>query len=699
MKWYRKPLAALLCLLAVLTSACALVRPSAVALGRFVETEVTAAGGLELWAHGMLVHADGSSHFISSEDGYVDGEFRRQMTIQHSVDGFVWQNQDGWQADLDDEPQAVSVAEDGTVFAAVVQTGASAALGQSAKIYRITPAGQASVLYSTDLEPRSGLQLLALPQQRLLCTVVDRRGGHTLLLDAATGSQVADLGWGTGILAANQDVVVSIGADGDVAAFKLEDGQPTAGYATGMGAEGLLLGLTLDAAGNLYSLTVRGVNKLAPEGQVVETIMEGSMFSFGSPAYSPVGFCACPDGGFLIAYNVSGCGSKLLRYDYDPTMPAFPDQDLVIYSLRECDTVRAAAMVLQKSNPSVRVNYQVGLQSGADQRAVEDALRVLNTDLLAGNGPDLLILDGMPLQSYVEKGMLLDLQDLVSTDQLLRVATALATEDGLYAISTRVKMPMLYGPKALLDRIDSLDSLVQLVQQNPGRGQAGLPLLRFKELRSLFDLLYQTSAPALLADGTIDREHLAAFLQTSKTIADKYRLLASADQDPDAYPKEALLSTGLMTYTGHFTFPLARKPEDTAVVCPGLVQQPFIPSLMVGINARSQQRGLAADLINVLLGQEVQQLEFTADGVPVRADVINPQLQGMADMYAEWGIAMPRLDVVAIVSWLTTPVLVDDNLVDQFYQGMAAYCQGEQSLQEAISGIEQATELYLAERR
>lgn len=34
---------------------------------------------------------------------------------------------------------------------------------------------------------------------------------------------------------------------------------------------------------------------------------------------------------------------------------------------------------------------------------LEDALKTLSTDILAGNGPDVLILDGMPVDSYVEK--------------------------------------------------------------------------------------------------------------------------------------------------------------------------------------------------------------------------------------------------------------------------------------------------------
>ena len=44
---------------------------------------------------------------------------------------------------------------------------------------------------------------------------------------------------------------------------------------------------------------------------------------------------------------------------------------------------------------------------------LEDALKTLSTDILAGNGPDVLILDGMPVDSYVKKGILTDISDVV----------------------------------------------------------------------------------------------------------------------------------------------------------------------------------------------------------------------------------------------------------------------------------------------
>jgi hypothetical protein len=41
----------------------------------------------------------------------------------------------------------------------------------------------------------------------------------------------------------------------------------------------------------------------------------------------------------------------------------------------------------------------------ADRTAKEDYIRTLNTELLAGNGPDILVLNELPADSFVEKGV------------------------------------------------------------------------------------------------------------------------------------------------------------------------------------------------------------------------------------------------------------------------------------------------------
>ena len=83
----------------------------------------------------------------------------------------------------------------------------------------------------------------------------------------------------------------------------------------------------------------------------------------------------------------------------------------------------------------MRVNFEVGTSGGA---SAEDALRTLNTELVAGKGPDVLILDGMPLQSFIDKGVLAELSQVISADGLIpQVVDPMRTDGKLYAVPTR----------------------------------------------------------------------------------------------------------------------------------------------------------------------------------------------------------------------------------------------------------------------
>ena len=63
--------------------------------------------------------------------------------------------------------------------------------------------------------------------------------------------------------------------------------------------------------------------------------------------------------------------------------------------------LRQAISVYQKQNPDVYVDLEIGM-SGEDSVTASDALRTLNTDIMAGKGPDILILDGMPVDEIFD---------------------------------------------------------------------------------------------------------------------------------------------------------------------------------------------------------------------------------------------------------------------------------------------------------
>lgn len=87
--------------------------------------------------------------------------------------------------------------------------------------------------------------------------------------------------------------------------------------------------------------------------------------------------------------------------------------------------------------------------SGDNGLTAEDAVKALNTEIMAGKGPDVLCLDGLPLDSYLSKGMLADLSDTLKAaeekEEFFNNITRAFEKDGkIYAIPTRFRTPFLW---------------------------------------------------------------------------------------------------------------------------------------------------------------------------------------------------------------------------------------------------------------
>lgn len=82
---------------------------------------------------------------------------------------------------------------------------------------------------------------------------------------------------------------------------------------------------------------------------------------------------------------------------------------------------------------------------------------------MAGKGPDVLCLDGLPLDSYLSKGMLADLSDTLKAaeekEEFFNNITRAFEKDGkIYAIPTRFRIPLLVGKQETLAGIQDLQS-------------------------------------------------------------------------------------------------------------------------------------------------------------------------------------------------------------------------------------------------
>lgn len=68
------------------------------------------------------------------------------------------------------------------------------------------------------------------------------------------------------------------------------------------------------------------------------------------------------------------------------------------------------------NNSNITINYQIGVPEGTGVDT-SDAIKKLNTEIMAGKGPDILLLDNLPVDSYIENEVLADIKDIVTTDK------------------------------------------------------------------------------------------------------------------------------------------------------------------------------------------------------------------------------------------------------------------------------------------
>lgn len=403
-----------------------------------------------------------------------------------------------------------------------------------------------------------------------------------------------------------------------------------------------------------------GVYRHVIGGSAMELVIDGALSSFSNPAMNLRGMTRLPQDEFLALFS----GGQMIRYTYDPNVPTVPEDLLTVYSLEERDEVRQAIAQYQTEHPDTFVKYEVAL-SGADGKSREDAIKKLNTELMAGKGPDVIILDELPSRSYMEKGILMDLKPHIGAltgDAVLlpNVAEAFTEEGKIYMMPVSFALPMVGGRQKDVEGITDYQSLADTVErlreENPGAG-----ICDFFSGEATMRWFLPVGATAF-ADGSghINEELLRDYL------ADTERMYRAANEGlPDtlidqyngqeAYYKESLaersyyyhhlgavgnISSGFLlgdalfvagtmynVYDYQEVLSLSHREEFADVeIQPfdGMSEGVFIPSVLVGLNASSAHQKEAEQFFDVIMGTQVQSLLY--DGFMTNQAALEAQL-------------------------------------------------------------------------
>ncbi|MDE7287836.1 MAG: hypothetical protein K2N55_13485 [Lachnospiraceae bacterium] len=509
-----------------------------------------------------------------------------------------------------------------------------------------------------------------------------------------------------------------------------------------------------DTEGTLYLAGKKGLHRHVIGEEELEQLIDGALSRLGSPQYGIKDMVMLEKEKFLAVFN----SGKLVRFSFDPNMPSVPSNILKLYSLEESYDLRVAISLYQVSHPDVFVEYEIGMAQGNGVTR-EDALKKLNTEIMAGEGPDLLMLDKLPMDSYIDKGLLLDLsgtiEGLSEEDELFEnLFWALQREDdahtGIYAAPGQAAFPVMLGREQYVTGMKDLTSVADKVEQiradHPGKDILGI--CSEKGIMKIFAV---ASAPAWKKDnGEIDREAVEAFLAQVKRIydaqmdgisqksIDTYNSSGSwySEQLGDKWAYElSLYGLNTLDYVGDYTqfmvgmttYPYgyyditsaakAKGYEDTLLVpMTGLCSNVFVPQTMLGISTSSSQKDLAEDFLKAFLGKETQ---YALGGLSVNKAALEELFTPKEEYLGENNLygSMARIDedgvevaldvyfpdedeIKTLKGWMEsadTPYIEDTVFEETVFEEGAKYIQGNQSLEETLDAIWQQLAIYMSE--
>ena len=495
-----------------------------------------------------------------------------------------------------------------------------------------------------------------------------------------------------------------------------------------------------DGNGGVYAAGETGLAHLYKGGTLWEILIDGSLNHMGMRSLNLCGFFAGNDPNYEnvqdyygVFTSTGGKGISVFHYVYDPDMLAVPPSVLTVYSLNDISTVRQAASQFQSEHPEVKVELRTAVEDG--EAAGEEVIQSLNTELLSKKGADVLILDGLPAESYVEKGILMDISDLVGEMKEEGIISGNFTdgftmEDGaVYQIPSRVYVPLLLGEAEAVDAYDSLQAMADYAGEKP--------LLAAENYENLLREIACVQYPELFLEGKIRTpEGLHAYLETVKSLGEangSKTIFTSESEMEEKWVSNNVAANGLTGSAVNFDAGRCASglecldglgdlciPAQVKKQRPGIEMKPvknlYLPSGMAGINRSTQNAELAREFIRCLLSYEVQKEELY-DGFPVNKKalealteketngyVISVGYRGWEgsdgkdyELHAEWPPKAVRKELVEQMQKLTVPVLVDENVMKMIVEGSKDYLEDKESAGQAAEKIFRKLSVYLAE--
>lgn len=421
--------------------------------------------------------------------------------------------------------------------------------------------------------------------------------------------------------------------------------------------------------------------------------------------------------GSVYAWFGSESGDKIMIYRYDPDAVIEVTEELTLYTVEESFFLQQAAVQYHKQHPEVLIHVDAAISMTDKYSGNADYQQIyqdLNTSLTSGNGPDLMVMDHLKLDTYASKGLLFNLQEILQPMEedgtlLSNITTAYEEADGTrYAVPLQFGLLLAVGRDVQPEEMSSMDAIAKTVS---GKTES---YMGDRTCGELVEEFYPLIVDDILQNRQVNRDTLHPWLEDLKKIADNCGILPSRKEGRAANIWD-LGSDVRLVLQETDGFNEAMMPYAVAELLNANVvsmENAFYPKMVLGINSRSEHVETAKDFLRFALSEELQSVD-TYEGFPVNAKALETQAaadRSKAEAYTTYDIDGSTAEfaikayseetanhLMELCRAATLCLKEDTQIETSLTESLQAYLNGQASVEETMDAVEGRLKMYLAE--
>lgn len=455
------------------------------------------------------------------------------------------------------------------------------------------------------------------------------------------------------------------------------------------------------------------------EGKTVQALSIPDIVNLGQPFNGMLPMCKGKDNTYYVGVFASGkTDLQRIEEDKETEKDAF-----TIYSLAKNADVAQIAMLFQQEHPELKVEVQVGME-GETSLARTDAIKQLNTELLAGEGPDIIIMDGLSVERYADTELLLPIELEQPEDKYFKnIIKTYQKENKLYAVPIGFWLYAVQGPEGTVSEITSPMDLCQWILSNADK--AGLDgyeyTYGYNAYSQYTQFMYDAYANSIVQNGRADSEALGVYMGICSRLAE---MSASGLLGEDFitytvlpgivelhYNDKVKISAGMVLGATNLAALATERKNEVAEYS---LYPMYQPCGITAINANTEHAGIAQDFVEFSLGDSAQKMSIHSL-LPVSLESFHSVMEGKGmevdtdglleeitlsgeESFLIYCLSKDEIDSLEQEIKELNNVFTDDVIVrDIIMEALGSYLSGTVSLEEAVSSAGNKINLYLGE--